>query len=769
MSGALAGAALASAPLAGAAPLGPAPGNGVSVDGIELLGAVELPTGFAFEGTTVGGLSGIVHDAATGSYLAISDDRSQIGPARFYELAIDLGDGSLDDGDVAFTGVTTLRRADGSTYPALSIDPEGIALGPDATVYVSSEGEVNPAAGRVQAPSVSQYRRSDGVLVSTLSTPSEYVPVLDGAGVSVSGIRNNLAFESLTTARDGKRLLTATENALAQDGPAASPIATSPSRILVFDDKGKVREEYRYDTDVIAVAPTPAGAFATNGLVELLALDDGRSFLALERSFSVGAPERGNDVHLYRVELDPASRLRPGGSLADVAPLHKDLVLDLGELDVPLDNLEGMTFGPVLADGRQSLVVVSDDNFNAAGTQSTQFLAFAVDVARLNGPPPVRFATFNASLNRQAAGVLVADLADTPDADAVQALRRQQIRNVAEVIQRTRPDVVLINEFDYVEGGTAVDLFRDRFLEVGQNGASPIEYPFSFVAPSNTGIPSGFDLDNNGTVAGGNDAFGFGAYPGQFGMVVLSRFPIDTEAVRTFQLFRWVDMPGNLIPQPYYSPDEVQALRLSSKSHWDVPIRVRGETVHLLASHPTPPVFDGVEDRNGRRNHDEIRFWADYVDPDRSGYVYDDEGVTGGLPADASFVIAGDQNADPLDGDSVAAAIDQLLDHPLVDAEPAPDSIGASVATVLQGGANATHRSDARYDTADFADTAPGNLRADYVLPSTSLWPSSSGVFWPAPGDPLARLTGTFDPAWLPVGGFPTSDHRLVWVDLRLS
>jgi len=201
-------------------------------------------------------------------------------------------------------------------------------------------------------------------------------------------------------------------------------------------------------------------------------------------------------------------------------------------------------------------------------------------------------------------------------------------------------------------------------------------------------------------------------------------------------------------------------LRLSSKSHWDVPVEVGGRTVHLLASHPTPPTFDGAEDRNGRRNHDEIRFWADYITPGAGRYIYDDEGERGGLSPSASFVIAGDQNADPLDGDSVDAAIDQLLENKRI-VDPLPASDGAVEAAALQGGANATHRGDPAYDTADFADTAPGNLRADYVLPSRRLTPIDAGVFWPVQADPLSRLTGVFP--------FPSSDHRLVWVDLDIS
>ncbi|WP_127480642.1 endonuclease/exonuclease/phosphatase family protein [Nocardioides pantholopis] len=360
----------------------------------------------------------------------------------------------------------------------------------------------------------------------------------------------------------------------------------------------------------------------------------------------------------------------------------------------------------------------------------------------------VRFQTFNASLNRAAAGELVADLS-TPD--------DPQAAAVAEIVQRTRPDVLLLNEFDYVADGAAVDLFRENYLEVPQDGARPIRYRYSFVASSNTGIPSGHDLDNNGTVGGGNDAYGFGEFPGQYGMVVLSRLPIDQRRVRTFQRFRWQDMPGNLLPTDWYSPEAAADLRLSSKSHWDVPVRVGRRTVHFLVSHPTPPTFDGPEDRNGARNHDEIRFWADYVAGAR--YPYDDRGRRGGLRRGASFVIAGDQNADPLDGDSVDSAIDQLLDSPFVR-DPLPASAGATEASALQGGANATHRGDPAYDTADFADTAPGNLRVDYVLPSRDLRVRDAGVFWPVQADPLSRLTGVFP--------FPSSDHRAVWVDVRV-
>ncbi|MBA3295085.1 MAG: endonuclease/exonuclease/phosphatase family protein [Geodermatophilaceae bacterium] len=386
-----------------------------------------------------------------------------------------------------------------------------------------------------------------------------------------------------------------------------------------------------------------------------------------------------------------------------------------------------------------------------------------VTPAQASDPDSVRFATFNASLNRFDAGQLITDLS-TPD--------NAQAANVAEVIQRTAPDIVLINEFDFDPDGTALRLFQDNYLSVPHNGAPAIDYAYSYTAPVNTGVPSGFDLNNDGTVGGPDDAFGFGFFPGQFGMAVYSNLPINVDAIRTFQTFRWKDMPGALLPDnpstpesaDFYSPEELEVFRLSSKSHWDLPVQVGRRTVHFLVSHPTPPVFDGEEDRNGRRNSDEIRFWADYITPADSGYIYDDDGGYGGLPFGAQFVVAGDQNSDPLDGDSLPGSIDQLLDDPRVNDGNTPSSFGAVQASIQQGGANQTHLSPPRYDTADFSDTEPGNLRADYLLPSRPIRILSSAVFWPVSISPLYRLV--YDPGFSL--GVASSDHRLVWADLRV-
>ncbi|QLE54225.1 phytase [Nostoc sp. TCL26-01] len=381
----------------------------------------------------------------------------------------------------------------------------------------------------------------------------------------------------------------------------------------------------------------------------------------------------------------------------------------------------------------------------------------------------VRFSQFNASLNRNTEGQLATDLS-TPN--------NAQAKAVAEIIQRANPDVLLINEFDYDASNplAPVELFKQNYLAVSQNGANPVDYPYVYIAPSNTGIASGLDLNNNGiavTTPGapgyGDDAFGFGNFPGQFGMLLLSKYPIDTTNIRTFQNFLWQDMPDSLLPTietpgsntPWYSLEEQAVLRLSSKSHWDVPIEVNGQTIHALVSHPTPPVFDTAEDRNGKRNHDEIRFWSDYITPDKGDYIYDDKGNEGGLAAGSSFVIMGDQNADPYDGDSFDHAVQQLLQNPNINTNSIPTSAGAVQQSALQGGTNATHQGNPAFDTADFNDAGSGNLRADYVLPSTDLQITNSQVYWPVNTDPAFTPVGTFP--------FPSSDHRLVWVDVEVG
>ncbi|HKU90202.1 MAG TPA: endonuclease/exonuclease/phosphatase family protein [Steroidobacteraceae bacterium] len=372
--------------------------------------------------------------------------------------------------------------------------------------------------------------------------------------------------------------------------------------------------------------------------------------------------------------------------------------------------------------------------------------------------PAIRIATFNCSLNRPAEGGLIRSLSTPDDAQA---------RAVAEIIRRVQPDILLLQEFDYDARGEALRLFQANYLVPQADGLQPASFRYSFVAPSNTGVPSGFDLDHDGKVGGGGDALGFGEFPGQYGMAVLSKFRIDTSAVRTFRKFLWRDLPGALLPDDpatpapndWYTPEMLAVLPLSSKSHWDLPVIADAKlTLHLLASHPTPPAFDGPEDRNGRRNHDEVRFWSDYLAPKESRYLRDDAGHAGGF-AGGNFVIMGDQNSDPIDGGSLHDAIDALIHDARVNGSFVPQSAGAIEAGAAQGGANATQRGDARFDTADFNDRSAGNLRVDYLLPSKGLRVCGGGVFWPRQSDATARLVWGDQPP-------PSSDHRLVWIDV---
>lgn len=366
-------------------------------------------------------------------------------------------------------------------------------------------------------------------------------------------------------------------------------------------------------------------------------------------------------------------------------------------------------------------------------------------------PMTVRFATYNASLYDQEGGGLIARL-ERGDETA---------RGVATVLQHLRPDVVLINEFDYDSAQRAAELFQRRYLEVPNAGLAPIRYDYRYTAPVNTGVPSGLDLDGDGSHDSPNDAWGYGTHPGQYGMLVLSRYPIDALAVRSFQNFLWKDLPEARRPfnpdgTPFHSDAVWEKLRLSSKSHWDVPVRTALGTVHFLVSHPTPPVFDGPEDRNGKRNADEIALWQHYIGSGGAGdadaaWLCDDRGICGGLANGARFVIAGDLNADRHDGDGDHAAIGALLDHSRIDSSFVPRSDGAAEVALRHGHGRT---GDVHAHTGDFGPRT-GTLRLDYVLPSKGFLVRDGGVFWPREGEPGA--------AWI-----KASDHHLVWLDLAL-
>lgn len=346
-----------------------------------------------------------------------------------------------------------------------------------------------------------------------------------------------------------------------------------------------------------------------------------------------------------------------------------------------------------------------------------------VVAALLGGPvaadETVRFASFNAALTENEAGALVRRLAGGEDPEA---------RLVAETIQRVRPDVIALQEIDRDPEGEALRIFLEEYLAVPQGGAEPIGYPHVAYPPSNTGVPTGVDIDGDGVVGGPADARGYGHHPGQYAFALLSRLPLGE--ARTFAAFLWRDVPGSLMPHDYYPEAAREVLPLSSKTHLALPVEAPWGEVWVLAAHPTPPVFDDARDWNGRRNADEIRMLAAMLDPAGEGWLVDDRGRAGGIPDGARAVILGDLNADPMRGDGRPGAIRQLLDHPRIS-DPLPTSGRGDVTAEFNGG-----------------------MRVDYVLPTDGLAATASGVFWPSPGDALARLAGA-------------SDHRLVWVDVR--
>ncbi|WP_045052883.1 esterase-like activity of phytase family protein [Aliterella atlantica] len=338
---------------------------------IEFIGQAAFTTDTQVQNTQVGGLSGITYNPNKNVFYSVSDDRSQNNPARFYTLTIDVNERSL--GAIKFTGVTFLKNQEGQKFPALSLDPEGIAFTNKGSVFISSEGD--GTAANLTNPFVREFSLT-GKQLQALPIPPKYLPTKQ----QTRGIRNNLAFESLTIVPSQKYLFTATENALFQDGAVATVNNGSLSRILRFNlDTNKPAAEYLYIADKVAEPPTTANGLNNNGLVDLLAIDD-KHLISLERSFSAGT---GTTIKLYEVSLKEAEDISNIASLKTVdiksiKAVKKKLILNFDKLNLALDNIEGLTFGPNLTDGRRSLIVVSDNNFSP--TQKTQFIVFSVGV-----------------------------------------------------------------------------------------------------------------------------------------------------------------------------------------------------------------------------------------------------------------------------------------------------------------------------------------------------------------------------------------------------
>jgi 3-phytase/alkaline phosphatase D len=351
--------------------------NQVTIASYKLIGTANIPTGTQFSGTEIGGLSSITYDSKRDVYYAISDDQGTIDPVRYYTLSVDVSDGQLDPGDITFLDVTMILDPSGMPYAPTSLDPEGLTLAHEGSLYFTSEGfalrnpPVNPFVNRMNL---------NGHHTRSLTVPDEFLP--DEDEPRTRGVRTNLGFESLNVTPDQRYLVTASEGALVQDGPPAGLGQSSFARILQYRlSSGQPGSEYVYVVNPVAETPVPPTAFSVNGLVELLPLDNVGTMLALERSFSVGAEGGGNTIWLYEIQTQAATNVSGKFSLLNevFTPVTKRLILNVEEdLGIEPDNIEGMAFGPALPDGRLPLILISDNNF--AVNQTTQFIVLAVEL-----------------------------------------------------------------------------------------------------------------------------------------------------------------------------------------------------------------------------------------------------------------------------------------------------------------------------------------------------------------------------------------------------
>lgn len=399
---------------------------------------------------------------------------------------------------------------------------------------------------------------------------------------------------------------------------------------------------------------------------------------------------------------------------------------------------------------KTSLLIIGILSFLSCGT-----LKKGTAYEEFTNSSVIRFASFNTSLNRSTEGGLINDLSSPENVQA---------KLVAEIIQRQNPDVIALLEFDFDVKKEAIKLFQKNYLNVSQNNVPSVNYKHVYVASSNTGKLMEVDVNGDGLLSIPQDTYGFGFFPGQYSFVVLSKYEIIEEDIRTFQKFKWNDMPNAMLPLKqdgnlYYSKEVMDVFRLSSKNHVDIPIKIANHVIiHAIVAHPTPPVFDGIEDRNGTRNHDEIRLLNDYVSGE--SYLYDDDNNFGGITKEDKFVIMGDLNADSFDGESTMDPINyfeknELINQNALTGNKIPSSKAGLEFSIKQGCENLKHNGNPSYDTADFGDKSPnsGNLRVDYVLPSANLKIVETGVFWPMDSDSTVLLN-------------KASDHKLVWVDV---
>lgn len=356
-----------------------------TVSSLRLIGQQVLPRRSEFQGTVVGGLSGIDYDAANNRYVMISDDRTTAdssNPPRAYMANLAFSESGFTG--VQFLSTFPLRQPDGSVYPKVPdprvADPEGIRIDPvSGNLVWVSEGDrtLTPLPQRIIDPFIREMR-TDGTHVREYTLPSMF-----RMSAADTGPRGNLVFEGIAFTPVRKNAVVLAEGPLFADGPASTTTSGSIARITEFSRaSGTAIAQYAYPVERVQAAPVPDNAFTVSGATEILALTDKR-FLVLERSFSVGVT--GNQVRLYEIDVTNATDVlsRPALGAGTYTPVTKRLVLDFETLKAQLGgiaNLEGMTFGPRLANGRESLVVVADDNFPSAdsATDRNQILVFEV-------------------------------------------------------------------------------------------------------------------------------------------------------------------------------------------------------------------------------------------------------------------------------------------------------------------------------------------------------------------------------------------------------
>ncbi|OUD35987.1 esterase-like activity of phytase family protein [Flavobacterium sp. FPG59] len=344
---------------------------------LKLLNTIEVPFDAQFQNTKIGGLSGIDFDPKKELYYIISDDRSIFNEARYYTATIALENNLLKN--VIFQSMSTLKNETGKVYgswntaPNTSTDPEDIRFNPKTNTLVwSSEGARVITADKeiLQNPALN-FMTTKGDFLGNVTFPEN----LKMQKIE-KGPRNNGTLEGITFDKNFKNIYTNIEEPLFEDGNQATTSKGGLIRLYQFNAKtGKNTAQYGYLLDPIAREPNPSGAFAVNGISAIQYYSKNKLFV-VERSYSTGTQEC--TVKVFLCDLKKATNVKNNTSLLNqnIQLGSKKLVLNMDDLGIFIDNIEGITFGPKLANGNRSLVLVSDNNF--AEKQKTQFFLFEV-------------------------------------------------------------------------------------------------------------------------------------------------------------------------------------------------------------------------------------------------------------------------------------------------------------------------------------------------------------------------------------------------------